>query len=506
MNQALKELIVVLLLTVPVWVMARRLYVPLMPADVFDRRRNVWLALTVAGFLAPSFWLYALVAAPLMIWAGRRDPNPAGFYLLIFYAVPNAAVPIPPVLVNQLFDLSHLRLLSLVLLVPAAWHLVRRQRSGIRQGMDAMDLMLLAMATLMIVLFVPFESATNSLRRLFLLCIDTLVLYYVFSRACRSPAAIRDCLWAWVLAGMLLAAVAIFESARSWLVYVPIADRWGVPNSFAWLLRGDRLRAQASTGHALALGYWLAIAWGFFLLVHRAWPQRWARYAVGALLLGGLAASLSRGPWLTAALMTVLFLLLNPKGIGPAVKAIAGLVVVCALVLLSPLGSRIIDYLPFIGTVDSGNVDYRQQLFDMAWPLILQNPWGGNPDVMLNLESLRQGQGIIDLVNGYIFVALFYGLGALALFVGFMSVSVLRALSVWAQCKRADIEWAYVAAALASAVLSTMFYIATAGIDHTAYLLAGMCAGCWSHLRDAPARADRAVHASSFEPLTARPL
>ncbi len=487
MSQLLKELFVVLALCAPVWYLARRLFVPQTAADVFDRRRNVWLVLTVVGLISPSFWLYCLVAAPLLFWIARRDPNPAALFLLMFYAVPHIALPVPPIIVNELFNLSHFRLLVFVVLVPAALRVSGQRRQARTGGLDLMDTLLLLLTCVVIGLFIPYESATNSLRRLFLFGVDTLVVFYVFSRLGPGTDAIKGCLSAWLLAGMLMAPVAVFEALRSWLLFVPIGERWGAPNSFAFLLRGDRLRAQASTGHALALGYWLAMAWGFFLVLRRDWPQRWARYGVGVLVLGGLWASLSRGPWLTAVVLTIVYLLLDPKGAGSAVKALAGLSLAAALLLLSPVGDRIIDYLPFVGTVDSYNVDYRQQLFEMAWPLILQNPLGGNPDVMLNLESLRQGQGIVDLVNGYIFMALFYGLGGLALFTALLMTAAWRPLTVWARSKIASPDTAYLAAVLVAAILATMFYIATAGYDHTTYILAGLCASCWRIAARAPA-------------------
>ena len=76
----------------------------------------------------------------------------------------------------------------------------------------------------------------------------------------------------------------------------------------------------------------------------------------------------------------MLFLLLNPHGATAAIKAIAGFTVVVLLFFLSPRAIGSSPYLPFVGTVDSYNVDYRQQLMDVAWPLILREPdWAATP-------------------------------------------------------------------------------------------------------------------------------
>ena len=43
-----------------------------------------------------------------------------------------------------------------------------------------------------------------------------------------------------------MAPMAVFESARSWLLYTNMASLWGDPNELAWLMRGGSLRAQVS--------------------------------------------------------------------------------------------------------------------------------------------------------------------------------------------------------------------------------------------------------------------
>lgn len=489
MIQDIKALIVVLGLTLPLWMLARRLFAPFSSIATFDRRRNAWIALTIAGFLAPSIWIYALIAVPILAWCGSRDENPAALCLTLMFVVPPVSVQIPTIGINQLFEVNHFRLLMMVVLLPAALR-VRRAEPQRRRGLDAMDALVLAYMVLVLVLFMPYESITNSMRRLFLFGLDTLLVYYVFSRLGPTRASVRECMAAWLLAGLLLAPVALFETGRMWLLYTGISDRWGDPNVFAWLLRGNALRAQAAAGHSLALGYFLAMAWGFFLFIQRHWHARWPRYALGALLLGGLWATLSRGPWLTAALFTLVYLALDPKGAVVAVKAMAGLAIASLLLLASPLGDGIVAYLPFVGNVDASNVEYRVRLFETSLTLIGQNPFFGNPFVLEQMESLRQGQGIIDLINGYVQIALFYGLVGLGLFVLLLVLGAKRGFTAWRAVRYVDAEAARSIAALVAAMLSTMFFIATAGYGWTTYMIAGMLASYWHIVvRKAPANA-----------------
>lgn len=471
MVQNLKALLVVLIVCLPALALARRALAAILPGDAFAVRAQAWLVLTVAAFVAPSFWLYAAVAAPVMLWATQRDPNPAALYLVLLFAVPHAEVPVPSVLVHELFDLSHPRLLALTLLAGTAWRL-HRQR-GTSPGLG--DWLVVGYIVLAVGLMVPHDSATHSLRRVFLFCVDNLVLFYVFSRIRPEVGALRDVLGAWVMSGLLLAPVGVVETLRSWLLYNGIGDQWDAPSVFAYLLRGDLLRAQATTGHSLTLGYWLAMSWGFFLLLQRDWTSRWIRLLAGALLIAGLGAALSRGPWITAVLMTMVFMVLHPRGAGAAIKGVAAVTLALTLALASPVGEQIIGLLPFVGNVDAANVEYRQRLFETTLPLILANPIGGNPDVLSNLESLRQGQGIIDLVNGYILVALYYGLGGLALFAGLLLAAAARALAAWRHWRRIDEGAALCAASLFAAMAASIFFIATAGFGLPTYLLAGIC-------------------------------
>ncbi len=94
--------------------------------------------------------------------------------------------------------------------------------------------------------------------------------------------------------------------------------------------------------------------------------------------------------------------------------------------IASPLGARIRGAPALRRNGDQDSVDQRQQLAETSWRLIQQNPWFGNPFVLLQMEELRTGDGIIDLVNGYVQVALFYGLVGLALFWRFVLGSLYK--------------------------------------------------------------------------------
>ena len=98
-------------------------------------------------------------------------------------------------------------------------------------------------------------------------------------------------------------------------------------------------------------------------------------------------------------------------------------VIVVPLLLVSPAGDKIIDLLPFVGTVDEGNVTYRQRLLELAILVVIDNPLFGAFDYFYSAaaQELTTGDGIIDIVNTYLGVVLSSGLVGLTLFTGFFT-------------------------------------------------------------------------------------
>ena len=91
----IKALIVVLAIAIAVFAIAKPICVRYMDTTAYNRRRNIWFALTVVGFASPSIWVYAAIAMPVMFVAAQRDENPLALYAILLFVVPNAGVTIP---------------------------------------------------------------------------------------------------------------------------------------------------------------------------------------------------------------------------------------------------------------------------------------------------------------------------------------------------------------------------------------------------------------------------
>jgi O-antigen ligase len=238
------------------------------------------------------------------------------------------------------------------------------------------------------------------------------------------------------LAAMALAAMSVFEAGRHWLLYSSLDEAWGLSWGYGgYLERGEGgvLRAQGTTGQPIALGYVMAVSLGFFLFLQKSVPGAFWKTAGFGLILAGLIASVSRGPWVGALAMLLAFVLTGPRAGSRLMQAASAALVFSPVLFVTSLGEKIVDYLPFVGTVEEENITYRQRLIEIAIDVVLQNPLFGAFDYIYSpaFQELKQGQGIIDVVNSYLGIGLSSGLVGLGLFTGFFVsgiVGVIRTM------------------------------------------------------------------------------
>ena len=468
-----KALIVVIGIAMIVFIVGRPLFLRFMTPGDYAVRRNVWLALTIAAFLIPNFWLFLLVAAALILFAAQRDSNPVALYMVLLLTLPPMGKELPTFgIVNQLLFVDHLRFLSLVLLLPLALGFFRREPTAAGGGMggergSAMlptDVLILLYVLLQIVLALPYESFTATAKRMILMGTDMLLPYYVLSRACRTRESFREIMAAFVLAALVLVPMGVFEMFKGWLLYAGFSEHWNTVSYMNYLTRGHYLRAQVNSGHSIVLGFTFAVAFGFWLALQmRVASVNW-RWGVVLALLAGLLVTFARGPWLGAVAIWVIFLRLGPDARRRSAKAVGLLFVVAIVAMVSPLKDTIVDNIPFIGTVGSETVEYRQRLAETSLLLILQNPIFGSRNFLAYMEDLRQGQGIIDLVNAYATIGLSYGLVGLGLFAGFFGTILARCFKSVRQLSAVDPDFALTGGAVVAVLASTLMMLFTVNL------------------------------------------
>lgn len=508
MPEHLKDLAVILLLASLVYLFARRTVWNLIDRADLGRRRNAWLLLTVASFLFTNFWLFALIAVAILAYAAQRDSSRVALFFSLLFVMPAASTTVSGFgLINYLISMDYLRLLTLAVLLPA-WFKLSSRGDSAPFGRTGPDKFLIVFSVVSTVLQLRETSFADAMRYGFNLCVDIILPYLVVSRSLRTPQDFRDAMLSFVLAAMVLALIAIAETLFFHLFYRPPLVRMGLDWNFLnYLARNSMLRAAGSTGHPISLGYVMVMAIAFFIFVKHSIANPRIRLLGMALLLAGVVAPFSRGPWIGGVVFMVVFLLTGANPFKRLAKVLMAALVVVPLLSVLPGGHVVIDLLPFIGTTEEVNVHHRENLIDAAYVVVMRNPifgsvtYGAAPEI----QALLLG-GIIDIVNTYILLALEIGLVGLGLFVG---VFVLVAFGIHRVIRSlpADADEArLLGRVLLAALLATMVTIFTTSsitvIPIVYWSLAGMgvayalSAPSWATLSEA-------VFEPEFNPLAA---
>jgi O-antigen ligase len=254
---------------------------------------------------------------------------------------------------------------------------------------------------------------------------------------------------------------------------------------------------MASAGHPLLLGYLLAVAFGFWLYLQQNVQSRVSRLSITGLFLFGLMAAYSRGPWLGAIVIYFSFAALGPRVLPKMFKAVGGILLLAMAVAVSPLGAKIARVIPYFGgSVDMDNVVYRERLFALSWQIIIDHPWFGDQQALLKMQELRQGEGIIDLMNGFVSILLSSGFVGLSLFLLFIAIASFKAFRVSAASAKSDPDLSKLGACLVACILGSLVMMWVGGlIEMMTCVLVGLTAAyvdvgrrlAFGHRRGGPA-------------------
>jgi O-antigen ligase len=436
MPEHIRSLIVILILAATIFTFAHRTANEILGVENFSRRRNLWFVLTIAAFLSGDFWIYVLVASLLLVFINKQESNQVSLYFFLLFILPIAYMPIPGMgMANYIFNLSHARLITLIILLPAMLKL-RQLPEGASFGRTWPDRLVVGFLLLSFSLGFGSPVLSEAFRYGIALFLDAYLPYYVISRSLKNMQHFRDALLSLVLAIMLVAIVAIFEFFRQWLLYGYLTQVLNLAGGMTdYLGRDGVVRAVAIAGQPIALGYLMVVGMGIYLFLQRSIQQSYLRLGGMALLIGGLIAPLSRGPWVGAGILLFVYFITGRNPLRSLMTMAFAAILAFSLASFLPGGERVINLLPFIGTTEKENVDYREQLITNSMIVIQRSPWFGDSEFRETpeMEAMRQGQGIIDIVNTYLAIALSTGFVGLGLFIAFfllISVSVYQSMKL----------------------------------------------------------------------------
>jgi O-antigen ligase len=431
----------VLIIALAVMWIARISLTTLIPKPDMERMTLLFAIVSACAFLLPSFWLYAAALILILITQTQTTPRPddnlnawrATLWFWLLMAVPAIPVTLPGFAgINQFLSISHLRLLCWVLLIPIVLSADNSTRTtNAAKPWHPLDLCVLIYFTGLSSILILFYdvSFTVWLRQLTEWFTDQILPYLAMRRAFSTPTQIKRALTGFALVGMILAGLSVIEFWKHWVLYQAVSTAWGEQwNLSIYLERDGFLRAQASTGHSLVFGYSMACCLAMWLWLYRFPSNRKIAWLGTLALIIGIGTALSRATWMTIALMLVILAFLNGKMRNALLLGAGSVGIFLVLASFIPSFQDLLDKLPIIGNPGAPDAEkeYRQRLLEISLDLIAQSPWFGVPNALDYMEEMRQGQGIIDIVNSYIGVALSYGLVGLIPFISIFTMSIWR--------------------------------------------------------------------------------
>lgn len=369
----------------------------------------IWAGSAAIYFLVHDPALVLIMIASL--WLGLSQVPPAYRYALYVNAMAClpafivADIPFPGL--NHLLTANTYKVASAVILLPAFVLTSEDDRPG--PSMTSGDWSLLAFLGYACVIVIISLNFTSGLRFLSDMMLLVVLPYFFVRRFIRTSDDVETCLRGILIASLMLAAVTLVSTAKQWDMYRFLAPPGTAtePDTRSGFIR---IEATANT-HSLAFH----LAAGLLILQTLKNSLQITRLKLNglrAVLLAGMYFTDSRGAALGLIIAGAIYLLLTTGS--PMLRRVMGLAVVAGVIAAGL----------WLVLADPSNVDqhntfsYRQELLRVGLRYLADHPIFGRFDFYTDprFEPLRQGQGIIDITNLYLQVALHYGLFGFVLF------------------------------------------------------------------------------------------
>lgn len=382
------------------------------------------LSQTVA-FLSPYLVAYHIAVAALIPLLARQQRDVAPLYLFLLLTLPLVSLPLT---IGGLYLVTYDVGISLALGAIVGFAVAGSPKG---KGSKVIDLLVALLAILFTLAFSRGTSFTN-VSRVALDQICLLVLpYLVVRRSIRTAEDFQRVLIAIIVAAVTLSTLAIFEAVRTWPVYRAVWDHYGINlgSGASVKLRGGFLRSPGPYPEPTSFALILAVGLVMATAIKSVFVSRMAHFAVIAVILVGILAPQSRGAWLGAGagiLATALFLG-NWRMVGRSLIAV--LVAALGAVAAASFSPRFAE---LIGSYSDMTIatDYRATLFSRGVSEFWKSPVTGAPfdRVVRALSDITQGEGLVDFVNSYLFVALISGAVGLLVFLLSLMLPLIKLL------------------------------------------------------------------------------
>jgi O-antigen ligase len=371
------------------------------------------IASQVIAFLSPALLIYNVAVALLIPLLARKRHEIAPLYLYLLFTLPLVSTPLT---LGGIYVLTYDIGISLALGAFLGFAIAGSWRG---QGSLMVDLLVVLLAVLFTLAFARGTSATNFTRVALDQTCLLVVPYLIVRRAILAPEDLQRILVAMAVAAAALSALALFEAFRAWPVYRPVWDHYGIGlgSGASVKLRAGFLRSPGPYPEPTSFALVLAVGLIAATAVKSAFASRAKHYLLVALLVAGILAPQSRGAWLGAAAGVLAIALYLRNWPLLARSSVAFVVTGLAAMVASVFSDR------FAGVLGDYNnmtiaTDYRTTLFSRGVQEFWKSPITGASftHVIQALSDITQGEGLVDFVNSYLFVALISGAVGLLLY------------------------------------------------------------------------------------------
>jgi O-antigen ligase len=206
-----------------------------------------------------------------------------------------------------------------------------------------------------------------------------------------------------------------FEAFRSWPLFRIIWSHYNIQlgSGASVKLRGGFLRSPGPFPEPTSFANCLAIGLIATYAMKHVFRSGVHHAAIMAVVVLGIIAPQSRGGWMGALVGVVAFQLFHRGMAKVGQLALFGVVAALAVVANATVADRIASTLGI-----GGGPDYRVGLFNRGVEEVKRYPFIGRPidQVLFSLRDLVQGEGMVDFVNTYLYVALITGLIGMIVF------------------------------------------------------------------------------------------
>lgn len=414
----------------------------------------------------PNIWmLFAIMALWVPLFAGRID-RVAGVYLFALLLLPGLDISI---------EAGSLKLVDLGVhdaLALGATLLIASSPDRARIA-PADDMRVGVLLLVLIFIQARDTSATHFLRTTMNVALDFGLPYYILSRSLTDAATMRNALRWLGCGGIALASVLALELWRRWPIYNELYEHYQLPTLLLVKTRGALLRAGGPFNEPTSIALVTALCLVALWLVRDDFRSRLRHSLLCLLVFFGVSAPQSRNAWIAlgiAVLLGDVFLGRWKALTGKVVPTVGAIVLILAAASVWPVFS---DSLGLSGQA-SDTADYRRDLLDRGLEEFQKRPLTGysNAELEVYLEDMRQGEGIIDYVNTYLWFGLFAGIFGTVVFVWNVATPLAQ---LWQLRRKVFVVGAQEPAAFVFGCIATLcvaLFFASFG-GRVAYLLIG---------------------------------